>query len=211
MARTGKGGACERQGGTRKARTAPGADRHARPSAGLATAAVLRLRGSATGRLASRSLASVWSAAAGPKSTAADLAGLGWSSPRRRARRRRRKERNLDVQAVDHRHASCECAETRGVSAQEVWSSGQICHAASGGRRAGRAASRARTGPPGSAGDPGWNSTRTWQALPSSCPASSWSAAGRLPAKPSTCGPSIEIFAENLRNSHHPILKVTRF
>ena len=152
------------------------------------------------GRLASRSLASVWSAAAGPKSTAADLAGLGWSSPRRRARRRRRKERNLDVQAVDHRHASCECAETRGVSAQEAWSSGQICHAASGGRRAGRAASRARTGPPGSAGDPGWNSTRTWQALPSSCPASSWSAAGRLPAKPSTCGPSIEIFAENLRN-----------
>lgn len=70
------------------------------------------------GRLASRSLASVWSAAAGPKSTAADLAGLGWSSPRRRARRRRRKERNLDVQAVDRRHASCECAETRGAACQ---------------------------------------------------------------------------------------------
>ena len=153
------------------------------------------------GRLASRSLASVWSAAAGPKS--ADLAGLGWSSPRRRARRRRRKERNLDVQAVDRRHASCECAETRGVSAREAWSSGQICHAASGGRRAGRAASRARTGPPGSAGGPGWNSTRTWQALPSSCPASSWSAAGRLPAKPSTwrsvnrdlCGKSPKLVA----------------
>ena len=44
--------------------------------------AALRLRGSATGRLASHSLALVWSAAAGPTS---DLAGLGWSGAHRAA------------------------------------------------------------------------------------------------------------------------------
>ena len=47
--------------------------------------AALRLRGSATGRLASHSLALVWSAAAGPTSAAADLAGLGWSGAHRAA------------------------------------------------------------------------------------------------------------------------------